>query len=252
MKISRIFQLLTVLAFGVMCCLLAGCGKKCIVPVPTLTYTTDGLIYKPDASIAGVTQIKLNVSDATTNASILGASLAPGDSIIIPDSVLASPILVRTEYLSASGLSIAKDGQILDGICQTYIGAVDVVIIRPEDSAALCGEEPDCTLPPNPSTNYIFSWPTSTDPIKKMKVGSVSFLVRWIGDNTVEIIPCNENEYDVFTEGEERRNEMIYTSRNSPNTFSLTFTQDQNSPTGGVTITLSIGSPTTGLPACIN
>lgn len=249
MKISRIFQLLPVLAFGIMCCLLLGCAKKCIVPRPTLACAENGLLYKPDAGIAGVTQIKLTVSDATTNALILDTLLAPGGSLLIPSSALASPVLVVSEYLSASGRPVARDEQILDGLCRTAIVTMDVVINRPSEYASLCEQEANCDLPPNSTTTYTFSWPTSTDPIKKIRVGSVSFLVRLMENGTVEVIPCSE--HDAFTE-DESKGALVYTSRTNTDAFSLTFTPNQNSTTGNVTINLTITSPSAGLPACIN
>lgn len=251
MKISRIFRLLPVLAFGIMCCLLSGCAKKCIVPRPTLKYVEEGLLYKPDAGIAGVTQIKLNVFDAATNAPISSVSFAPGGSSLIPDSVLAPPVLVVTEYLSASGEAVAKDEQIISGGCRTYIGAVDVIIIRPAELAELCATAPSCTTS-NTSATHSFSWNIGSQSVEKILVGNAIFLAVWdASTSTVHVIPCDD--LGTFSTQGQEKGVFTYTSRVNTDAFTVVFTQDPNSPNSNVvTITVNISSPTAGLPACIN
>lgn len=246
MNRSRIFQLLIALAIGIACCLCPACKQKCIVPVPTLTYTEDGLVYKPD-SIAGVTSIILNVLDNGNN-SVLSDTLTPGDSLLIPDSLLASPIRVQTEYLSASGAVIARDEQIIHGGCRGPILTIDVMINRPEgEDTLLCDSNMPTCWPT--AIQHNISWNPNTHPVKKIRVGTVDFLVKWDATtNIIHILPCNG--YDQFATGPERGQFNYGTRSNSNTAFMVGFVP--NSLNNNIIITIDINSPTTGLPACIN
>lgn len=238
MKISRIFQLLPVLAFGIMCCLLSGCAKKCIVPRPTLACAENGLLYKPDAGIAGVTQIKLTVSDAATNALILDTLLAPGGSLLIPSSALASSVLVVSEYLPASGRPVARDEQILDGLCRTAIVTMDVVITTPAVSE--CDTLTTCTNMSSPASSHTINW-NNRD--VKIVVQNVSFLARWASDH-VDVSSCNPDIANNFSTA---NSTLTYDDKQGNNgvNFTVTFTAASNQTTVSINSNVS-GGVTTG------
>lgn len=236
MKISRIFQLLPVLVFGIVCCLLAGCAQKCIVPKPTLQYTDTALIYTPDASIAGVTSIILNVLDSS-NTSVLSDTLAPGESKPIPANLLNQPITVVTQYLNADFVALAKDEQVIIGGCR-FVGLADVVIISPV--AGECDTLTTCTNMSSPASSHTINW-NNRD--VKIVVQNVSFLARWASDY-VHVSSCNPDIANNFSAA---NSTLTYDDKQGNNgvNFTVTFTAASNQTTVSINSNVS-GGVTTG------